>query len=82
MAAALWVVGMGARMGFQLWVEHGGAADVARFSAAHQITSDKAWVAAFVLMALTEVVTRLATIFIRSLRHTAARPAPVLDRAV
>ncbi|MFF3215685.1 hypothetical protein ACFYYB_34285 [Streptomyces sp. NPDC002886] len=81
-AAVLWIVGMGARMGFQLWVEHGGAADVARFSAAHQITSDKAWVAAFVLMALTEVVTRLATIFIRSRSHTVARPAPVLDRTV
>lgn len=82
-AAVLWVVGMGARMGFQLWVEHGGgSADVARFSAAHQITSDKAWVAAFVLMALTEVVTRLATIFIRSRSHAVARPAPVLSRTV
>ncbi|MDJ0382390.1 hypothetical protein [Streptomyces sp. G-G2] len=83
-SAVLWVVGMGARMGFQLWVEHGGAADVARFSVTHQITSDKAWVAAFVLMALTEVVTRLATIFIRSRTSAVARPAtvtvPALDR--
>ncbi|MFE4257992.1 hypothetical protein [Streptomyces sp. NPDC056883] len=79
-SAVLWVVGMGARMGFQLWVEHGGAADVARFSVTHQITGDKAWVAAFVLMALTEVVTRLATIFIRSRAHTVVRPVPVLDR--
>ncbi|MEV7729978.1 hypothetical protein AB0P15_35485 [Streptomyces sp. NPDC087917] len=83
-AAILWVVGMGARMGFQLWVQHGGAADVARFSVTHQITSDKAWVAAFVLMALTEVVTRLATIFIRSrtlaVTGPATVPAPVLDR--
>lgn len=88
-SAVLWVVGMGARMCFQLWVEHGGAADVARFSATHQITSDKAWVAAFVLMALTEVVTRLATIFIRSRSRSrtgaAAHPvpvAPVVDRTV
>ncbi|MFJ9339220.1 hypothetical protein ACIRP0_07990 [Streptomyces sp. NPDC101733] len=81
-AAVLWVVGMGARMGFQLWVQHGGAADVARFSVTHQITSDKAWVAAFVLMALTEVVTRLATIFIRSRTLAVTDPAtvPVLDR--
>ncbi|MFB6524351.1 hypothetical protein [Streptomyces sp. NPDC056401] len=79
-SAVLWVVGMGARMGFQLWVEHGGGADVARFSVTHQITGDKAWVAAFVLMALTEVVTRLATIFVRSRAHTPARPVPVLDR--
>ncbi|MER5952082.1 hypothetical protein ABT127_39200 [Streptomyces sp. NPDC001904] len=87
-SAVLWVLGMGARMGFQLWVQHGGADDVARFSLTHHITSDQAWVAAFVLMALTEVVTRVATIFVRSRlvhrdgRQTAtAATAPALDRA-
>ncbi|CAM5280265.1 hypothetical protein AB0M94_13545 [Streptomyces xanthochromogenes] len=82
-SAILWVVGMGARMGFQLWVEHGGGADdVARFSLAHDITSSQAWVTAFVLMALTEVITRVATIYLRSRTRTAAAlPAPVLDRA-
>ncbi|MFD7169561.1 hypothetical protein [Streptomyces violascens] len=86
-SAVLWVLGMGARMGFQVWVEHGGADDVARFSIAHQITTDQAWVAAFVLMALTEVVTRLGTIFLRGrmVAHrqplaVAARTAPTLDR--
>ncbi|MFI6051042.1 hypothetical protein ACIBCO_13255 [Streptomyces violascens] len=86
-SAVLWVLGMGARMGFQVWVEHGGADDVARFSMAHQITTDQAWVAAFVLMALTEVVTRLATIFLRGRMvarrqplAAAARTAPALDR--
>jgi hypothetical protein len=86
-SAVLWVLGMGARMGFQVWVEHGGADDVARFSIAHHITTDQAWVAAFVLMALTEVVTRLATIFLRGrmVAHrqplaAAARTAPTLDR--
>jgi len=74
-SAILWVLGMGARMGFQLWTEHGGADDVARFSLVHHITSDQAWVAAFVLMALTEVVTRLATIFVRSRMLTAGRRA-------
>ncbi|MFJ3799446.1 hypothetical protein ACIPSJ_24530 [Streptomyces sp. NPDC090088] len=80
-SAILWVLGMGARMGFQLWTEQGGGADdVARFSVAHQITSEQAWVAAFVLMALTEVVTRLATIFIRGrITRAAADPVPVLD---
>ncbi|MFJ3914297.1 hypothetical protein [Streptomyces vinaceus] len=73
-SAVLWIVGMGARMGFQTWVEHGGGADdVARFSLAHHITSGQAWVTAFVLMALTEVVTRVATIYVRS---RAARTAP------
>ncbi|MBT0772807.1 hypothetical protein KIH74_27945 [Kineosporia sp. J2-2] len=65
-AAVLWVLGMGSRMTFQLWSEHGGADEIARFSVAHAITSDQAWVAAFVLMALTEVVTRLATVYLRS----------------
>ncbi|MEV5014058.1 hypothetical protein ACIGW1_15990 [Streptomyces sp. NPDC053780] len=81
-SALLWVLGMGARMGFQVWVEHGGGADdVARFSVAHHITSDQAWVAAFVMMAVTEVVTRVATIYLRSrARAGAVSPAvPVLD---
>ncbi|MFF0739662.1 hypothetical protein ACFYVL_04600 [Streptomyces sp. NPDC004111] len=81
-SATLWIVGMGARMGFQLWVEHGGGADdVARFSAAHQITSGQAWVTAFVLMALTEVVTRVGTIFVRSRRVRTSGQMPVLGRA-
>ncbi|WP_413755310.1 hypothetical protein [Streptomyces sp. MMBL 11-3] len=87
-SAVLWVLGMGARMGFQLWTDHGGADDVARFSVTHDITTGQAWVAAFVLMALTEVLTRLATIFVRSRLVAAgeqlpagARPAvPALDR--
>ncbi|MEV3859047.1 hypothetical protein AB0J38_32620 [Streptomyces sp. NPDC050095] len=86
-SAALWVLGMGARMAFQLWTEHGGGADtVARFSITHHITSDQAWVAAFVLMALTEVVTRLATIYLRSQRvptgTATVTAAPVPGRAV
>ncbi|MET9493806.1 hypothetical protein [Streptomyces sp. NPDC006552] len=80
-SATLWVLGMGARMGFQLWTEHGGADDVGRFSAAHQITSEQAWVAAFVLMALTEVVTRLATIYLRSRRVRPAVPAGAVASA-
>ncbi|WP_328561112.1 hypothetical protein [Streptomyces coelicoflavus] len=88
-SAILWVLGMGARMGFQVWVEHGGGADdVARFSIAHHITSDQAWVAAFVLMAVTEVVTRVGTIYVRSRARAVApaaaaaapAPAPALDR--
>ncbi|MFI0235622.1 hypothetical protein [Streptomyces sp. NPDC016845] len=83
-SATLWVLGMGARMGFQLWVEHGGADEVGRFSVTHHITSDQAWVAAFVLMALTEVVTRLATIFVRSrsARSQGVRSQGVRSRSV
>lgn len=67
-AALLWVLGMGSRMAFQLWSEHGGADSIARFSVEHTITSDQAWITAFVLMALTEVVTRSATITLRGQR--------------
>ncbi|MGV9853458.1 hypothetical protein ACWDWU_32580 [Streptomyces sp. NPDC003442] len=81
-SATLWVVGMGARMGFQLWVDHGGADDVARFSLAHQITTGDAWVAAFVLMALTEVVTRLGTIFLRGRVATREQRQPAVDGRV
>ena len=45
-AAVLWVVGIGTRMGFALWVSHGGQTAVARFSVLHHITSGAAWGAA------------------------------------
>ncbi|MFJ3906308.1 hypothetical protein [Streptomyces sp. NPDC090025] len=81
-SAVLWIVGMGARMGFQIWVEHaGGADDVARFSLAHHITTSQAWVTAFVLMALVEVVSRVATIYLRSRAVGAEHRIPVLGRA-
>jgi len=80
-SAVLWVLGMGARMCFQMWVEYGGGSDnVARFSVAHHITGDQAWVAAFILMAVTEVVTRLTTIFIRGRMVTRELPAPASHR--
>src|SRR5436305_2032944 len=37
-AAALWVFGIGARMGFALYTEHGGAATLGRFSVSHHLT--------------------------------------------
>ena len=64
-AAALWVLGIGARMGFVLWTTHGGAAGLGRFSAAHDITSGEAWVAGLVLMALAEVVSRTLILAVR-----------------
>jgi hypothetical protein len=82
-SAILWVLGMGARMGFQMWVEYGNGADnVTRFSVAHHITGDQAWVAAFILMALTEVVTRLSTIFIRGRMVSREQAAPASSRVM
>ncbi len=67
-AAVLWVLGIGARMAFEIWVTHGGAGAVGRFSIAHHITSAQAWTTAFVLMALVEVVSRTALIGVKALR--------------
>jgi len=74
-AAVLWVVGIGARMGFVLWVEHGGQAAVARFSVLHHITSGSAWGAAFVLMAMAEVASRTGVLYLKVRRSGA-----VIDR--
>jgi hypothetical protein len=80
-AAILWVVGIGARMGFAWASSHGGGPAIGRFSVAHSITSADAWVAALFLMALAEVITRLAVLWIRSRRLPAAAAAPAAVRA-
>jgi hypothetical protein len=71
LAAVLWVVGIGARMGFALWVGHGGQDAVARFSALHHINSGSAWGAAFVLMAMAEVASRTGVLYLKTLRSGA-----------
>ncbi|MFI9272229.1 hypothetical protein ACIGXM_16105 [Kitasatospora sp. NPDC052896] len=89
-AAALWVISMGFRLGFAIWSTHpSGTASLGRFSATHDITSGQAWVAALVLMALSEVVVRLGTIVVRGQllvardgRNKAAAPARRSDTYV
>lgn len=73
-AAALWVVGIGARLGFSVWVTHGGQASVARFSATHDITSAAAWTAGFVMMAMLEVAIRTAVLYAKTVRSGAEIP--------
>lgn len=73
-AAALWVLGIGARVGFSLWVEHGGAPTVAHFSATHALTSGAAWAAAFILMALAEVASRTGVLYLKTRRSGAVIP--------
>lgn len=79
-AAVLWVAGLGARLAFEEFWSHGGTKAIVNFSIAHDITSQDAWIAALVLMALAEVVFRLVTIRIRAARThetgQALRPAP------
>jgi hypothetical protein len=79
-AAFLWVVGVGARMTFAIWVTHGGQASVARFSAAHHVTSGAAWTAAFVLMALAEVVSRTGVLYLKTRQIGAVIPRGGLRR--
>jgi hypothetical protein len=69
LAATLWVLGVGSRFAFQLYVSHGGLPALAHFSATHDITSGAAWTAAIVLMALAEVVCRQVTIVYRAYRR-------------
>ena len=61
-AAALWILGTGGRLAFQLYASHGGAPTIAHFSATHGITSATAWTATLILMALSEATTRTAVL--------------------
>jgi hypothetical protein len=86
-AAALWILGTGGRLTFQLYASHGGGASVAHFSASHGITAASAWTAALILMALSEATTRTAILgwrfyrlgggaAVTSPRPAAAAPVP------
>jgi hypothetical protein len=50
-----WVLGMGSRFAFLVWISHGGAATLAHFSATHSITGSEAWTVALLAMAVCEV---------------------------
>jgi hypothetical protein len=82
-AAALWILGTGGRLAFQLYATHGGGASIAHFSALHGITSAEAWTAALILMALSEAVMRTATLALRAYRVNGSwslPPAPARPR--
>lgn len=83
-AAAFWIVGIGARMGFVYAANHGAGSAITRFSAAHHITGASAWTAALVLMAIAEATTRLAVLHLRARRVAAGTeyiPAPRMTAA-
>jgi len=67
-AASMWVGGVGARLAFAVAAGNGAGAAIARFSIAHHITGSAAWVAALVMMALADVLTRLVVIYLRGHR--------------
>jgi hypothetical protein len=66
-AATLWIVGVGSRLAFQFYASHGGAGAIERFSIHHDITGANTWADALVIMALSEVIVRLAVIVLRGL---------------
>ena len=69
-----WVLGMGSRMAFLVWIANGGQSTIANFSAHHSITSGEAWTVALLGMAVAEVLGRTAVLALRA-RRIAARPA-------
>ena len=62
-------------MVFAIAATNGAGPAIARFSIAHQITGSAAWVAALIMMALADVLARLAVIYLRGRRLTAAAPS-------
>ena len=66
-AAALWIVGVGSRIAFSLYAQHGGGTTIEHFSVVHALTPD-AWVAGFVLMAILEAVSRTLMLLARARR--------------
>ena len=75
--AAVWIVAIGGRIAFAELATHSWGPAVGRFSIAHQITGADAWRAAFVLMALAMVVTRVATTALRARRCRTASASQV-----
>ncbi len=57
-----WVLGMGLRFAFAVWISHGGVDSIASFSATHHITGSQVWTDALLGMAVFEIVLRTAIV--------------------
>ena len=62
-------------MPFGFAATHGVGPAISCFSIAHHIAGSSAWAAALVMMAMADVLTRLAVVYLRG-RRLAAGPAP------
>jgi hypothetical protein len=78
-SAIFWVLGMGSRFAFAVWISHGGASAVGQFSAQHAITSAQAWSAALLAMAVFEVCGR--TLIMAARRHQLEQRVPAPEFA-
>lgn len=72
-----WVLGMGSRFAFLIWVNNGGAATVGQFSMQHAITGGQAWTVALLAMAAFEVCGRSLVLAARR-RQIEVAPVPEL----
>jgi ABC-type xylose transport system permease subunit len=75
LAAGLWILVMGLRLGFQLWATGAGQEALGRFDYENGV-SNEVWPAALVLMAGATVVLRIVVLVARTrrLKRTAAAP--------
>jgi hypothetical protein len=64
-SAIFWVLGMGSRFAFLIWVHNGGAHSIGQFSVTHSITGGEAWTVALLGMAVAEVLGRTAVLAAR-----------------
>lgn len=77
-SAIFWVLGMGSRFAFAVWVSHGGAATIGQFSAQHSITSAEAWTVALLAMAVFEVAGRT---LVQAARRRQLEGTPIAELA-
>ena len=77
----MWVGGVGARLAFAVAANNGAGPAIARFSVAHHITGEAAWIAALIMMALADVLTRLVIIYLRGRRLAASARRPPSPRS-
>jgi hypothetical protein len=68
-SAFFWVLGMGSRFAFIVWINHSGMHSLATFSAQHHITGAEAWTVALLAMAVFEVAGRSALLAARRHQH-------------
>jgi hypothetical protein len=73
-----WVLGMGSRFAFLIWVNNGGAETVGTFSLHHAITGGAAWTVALLAMAVFEVGGRSLVQAIRRQQLLTSTPTPEL----
>lgn len=76
-SAVFWVLGMGSRFAFLIWINNGGHSAIASFSASHSITSGNAWTVALLAMAIFEVAGRTGLLALRR-QQLQGRPVPEL----